>query len=443
MTVNSLLSDLALLGSFLLAGFFIREICRPLQRLFIPSCVIGGVLALLLGPQVLGLVEIPASFSQLSGSLIRLVMTGLVFGVAIDRQKIASYADYMMAVHSVYGGQMALGVLLGAGLCIVWPDLPTGWGLQGVMSFYGGHGTAGATGAVFEELGVEGVTGIGMVLSTFGLIIAMVFGMMVVNYGVRKGWATYVKEPQKQPDSFYCGPLPADARKPIGVQVTNSISINALALQLGWLLFSMWFGTTMLRYVGMVLPIANSIPLLTHGIIGAAVLYPILRALKMDRYVDKKSISELSGLSLEILILGSMATLNIQIVTTFLLPLLIFSAILCGATILYALWSCRTFCKNEWFEKACFIIGQSTGATPTGLALVRAIDPDSVASPPEAHGVYNGLTFWTSLFTAFLPPTLMVGIGAAVGAGFIQFAVCFLIGFFYFARRKQKTAAGK
>ena len=24
--------------------------------------------------------------------------------------------------------------------------------------------------------------------------------MIMVNYGIRKGWGTYVKEPQKQPD---------------------------------------------------------------------------------------------------------------------------------------------------------------------------------------------------------------------------------------------------
>ena len=67
---------------------------------------------------------------------------------------------------------------------------------MGVFSFHGGHGTAGAAAATFEELGVEGNMAVGMVLSTFGLIMAMMVGMVLVNYGVRKGWATYVKEPK-------------------------------------------------------------------------------------------------------------------------------------------------------------------------------------------------------------------------------------------------------
>ena len=60
---------------------------------------------------------------------------------------------------------------------------------MGVFSFHGGHGTAAAAAASFEKLGIEGNMAVGMVLSTVGLIVAMVVGMALVNFGVRKGWA--------------------------------------------------------------------------------------------------------------------------------------------------------------------------------------------------------------------------------------------------------------
>ena len=81
-----------------------------------------------------------------------------------------------------------------------------------------------------------------MVLSTVGLIVAMTVGMALVNYGVRKGWGTYVKEPTKQPDYFYGGALPADQRKSVGSTVTTSISINHLALQFAWLMGALFIG---------------------------------------------------------------------------------------------------------------------------------------------------------------------------------------------------------
>lgn len=441
MTVNQMLNELMIWGVLLLAGFSLREVCRPLQRLFIPASVIGGLLALIFGQQVLGIIEVPKSFSSYAGVLIRIVMTGLILGVAIDRKKIASYADYMLSIHSLYGWQMALGVALGALLGWFWPGMPQGWGVQGVFSFYGGHGTAGAGGAVFKELGVEGMIDIGMVLSTFGLIVAMAAGMAVVNYGVRKGWATFVKEPQKQPDHFYRGILPLDQQMPIGKQKTTSISINPFALQLSLILLAMFIGDQLFKGLAMLFPAFAKVPSITHGVAGAIILWPLMEKLKFDRYCDKKTINEICGLSLDIVILGAMATLNLKVVTTFLLPLLIFTAIMCGLTILHALFICKKFCAEQWFEKAVFIIGACCGATPTGLALVRAVDPDSQACPAEAHGVYVGITFWTYMLTAILPVTLMTGIGFAVGLGSLQFAVCIILGVLFFARRKHKTTA--
>ena len=64
MTFASLFQDLILLFTFLLAGFVIREFVKPLQRFYIPASIVGGVLALVLGPQVLGWVEIPKSFFE-------------------------------------------------------------------------------------------------------------------------------------------------------------------------------------------------------------------------------------------------------------------------------------------------------------------------------------------------------------------------------------------
>ena len=58
MTVASLCNDILVLAVFLLVGFFVRELCKPLQRLFLPSSLIGGLILLLLGQQILGIVEV-------------------------------------------------------------------------------------------------------------------------------------------------------------------------------------------------------------------------------------------------------------------------------------------------------------------------------------------------------------------------------------------------
>ena len=42
--------------------------------------------------------------------------------------------------------------------------------------------------------------------------------------------------------------------------------------------------------------------------------------------------------------------------------------------------------------------GVGTGNTATGLALVRAVDPDSNSSAPDNHGVYSAVMCWKEAF---------------------------------------------
>lgn len=101
MTFSSLFNDLIVLFAFLLIGFVIREIFKPLQRIYIPASIIGGVIALIVGPQVLGLVSIPESFSSMASVMITLVLTCSVIGVDMDKSK-ANALLYSSVYHGVY-----------------------------------------------------------------------------------------------------------------------------------------------------------------------------------------------------------------------------------------------------------------------------------------------------------------------------------------------------
>lgn len=443
--MSAILTDLTVLGVFLLLGMVIRQIVKPLQKIFLASSIIGGLLLLALGPQCLNLVAVPESFSGYSGAMIRFIMCALVFGTDINRSKLESYGDYMMVVHSVYGWQMALGLGLGAIMCKIWPTLPEGWGFLAVQAFYGGHGTAAAAGGVFQEAtGLADYTDLGIVLATFGIIAAMTMGMVVVNIGVRRGWATFVKDVDKKPDWYYGGVLPESEQKSIGTQKTTSNSVNAIALQLAFILASMWIGERIGELFVHFIPVLSGVSKLAWDTLGGLVGWYFFKLVKMDKYVDKKTVNQLSGVALEILLVGAMATLNLTVLVNNIVPIVIMSIIICVLTCIWPLFMAKMTCKEQWFEKALMIIGQSTGATPTGMALVRAVDPNGEACSPEAHGVYSGIFFWTAFFTSLCPPLVAAGNDMPVYiAGIIQFVVPVIIGFLIFrplmlkARKKE------
>ena len=148
MTIAQLFTDLGILSLFLLAGLALREIIKPLQKLFIPASMVGGLLALVCGPQVMNWVAIPKSYGQLSGTLINLILTCLVFGVTINKKRLANYIDYCCLATGLKGAQLAIGAALGLVMTYVWTDLPAVWGTMGVFSFLGGHGNATAVGKI-------------------------------------------------------------------------------------------------------------------------------------------------------------------------------------------------------------------------------------------------------------------------------------------------------
>ncbi len=288
-------------------------------------------------------------------------------------KKIAGFLDYICVEQAIYGMQMCLGAGLGAALALLWPGLPLGWGSMGVFAFQGGHGNAGAAGQTYTELGIPENLSIGMVLATFGLIVAMLAGMIMVNVGVRRGWSKFVRDPQKQPSWYY----------------------------------------------------------------GGAIVWNAARLVKLEHFIDVKFIHQMSGFLLEVVVLTAMATLDLELISTFIIPIVVYTLICSSVTLMIAFGGCKLFCREEWFEKALMAYGVGTGNTATGLALVRAVDPDSQSSAPDNHGVYSAVMCWKEAFAGLVPVWMMTGLGMTMGVGAIMCAVCLGVGSVLFARPKK------
>lgn len=417
----------------LMAGFVIRSFCKPLQKLFLPASVVAGILGLILGDQVLGLITIPESFSSFNGIMMRIIMTCVVFGVTVNASQMMDHMDYALTNIFLYGSQMILGLLVMLGCGAFAADMPEGWGILGTFAYFGSHGSAGAAANVMEEMGAEGALSIGMVLATGGLFWSMIVGMAIVNWGVRKGYATYVKNPEKQPDYFYSGPLPEEQKESLGSTTTTTVAINPLAFQLGMLMLCYALGLGIFTVLVKFIPILSKINAMLYGMVGGLILWPVMKKTHTDVYVDKKTLNQISGFCLEILIVTSIASLDLNIVSKYWLPLLLHVLVGCSFTTAFCVFFFRKVGNPEWFEKCVMVIGTCTGSSPNGLALVRAVDPDAKSCAPQAHGVYNAIFWWNNLLTPILPAMVLVnlwsvmGIAAlfVVGAAVLMYFLCF------------------
>ncbi|MBO5492307.1 MAG: hypothetical protein J5974_03150, partial [Pyramidobacter sp.] len=273
--MGAVVGDLGYLSLFLLAGLALRELVKPLQKLFLPAGLIGGVLALVMGPQVLGLIEIPKTFGGMAGPMIDIVLTCMILGTTVNRDRLHAFAGSTTIVALTYFAQMAVGTLTGVVLSNFWPGMPKGWGVMAVYTYWGGHGAATAAGKLFESLGEaeSGMLSIGIILATLGLIVAMVGGMVLVNWAVRKGYATNLERGEAGEIKTSSGPIPVEKQKSLGSATVASDSLNGLMLQLAFVLVSIWLGRQIVAYLKPYVPIAKSFPSFFYGMLGAFIIW--------------------------------------------------------------------------------------------------------------------------------------------------------------------------
>ena len=425
-------NDLAVLMVFMIIGVIILQVVKPLQKLFLPAGLIGGVVALIVGPQVLGLVKLPATWGGIPTPMINIVLTCAIFGVTINKSKLKNYLGAINLIVLTYFAQMFVGMVVGMGLGKIWKDLPYSWGLMTVYTYWGGHGAATTAGTVFENMGVPNMVSLGIIMATFGLIIAMVAGIPLVNYGVRKGWATNlsVEEGEKEWTIL----VPKALRKPFGFAAVTSESVNGMVLQLGFILLSMFVGRFLFTSLAQVpVPafarVMKLIPALLHGIIGAIIVWAVMRKTGTDVYADPASVNTISGVALDLCVCAATATLNLKLFASFLAPLLIHLVCIIVLMLFICVVLLRRWMKHDWFELCLMAFGQGHGSTPSGLALARCVDADHKSTSWEGFGVALGVfTPITSTLAAVMPMAAMQSEMIPTIIGLVVTICCLLFG---------------
>lgn len=176
---------------FLVVGKSLRVAVPLLQRLFLPSSVIGGVLGLIVIQCFPGLfpADITGPMSRLPGFLINVVFASLFLGMTTPGVKrIVSVAFPQICFGQVLAwGQYVLGLGLTGFVLTPLFGMNAAFGNLLEIGFEGGHGTVGGMTGVFESNCWRDGIALGYTMATAGMVIAIVIGMILVNWAHRKG----------------------------------------------------------------------------------------------------------------------------------------------------------------------------------------------------------------------------------------------------------------
>ena len=439
----------------LILGKLLRTFCPLLQKLYLPSSVIAGLLGLIffsVFPEFQGS-GIHSSMGKLPGFLINVIFATIFMGAVTPHVKeIFKIALPQLCLGQLLAwGQYVVGLGLAGLLFARFFDVPAAFGNLIEIGFQGGHGTVGGMGKTFAEYNWKIGQDLGYTVATAGMIIGIVIGMMLVNWALKKGHVKAVRTYKERSRMERIGVYNTAERPSAGVQTVFSDSIDSLAFHIALVGIAILIGFGILRGMQrlevIALPNAETrvfpgFPLFPLCMIGGVILQYFCSKVRIAHLIDHQQMQRISGAALDFLVVSAVATIKLSVVFANWLPLLILVVAGTLFTVGTVLLIAPKIFKDHWFERAIADFGQATGVTATGLMLLRTVDPDNKTGAASSFGYkqlihepFMGGGLWTALA---LPLVFTMGWMPVFVFSLIMFAVWGVVAFFIIRNNRKK-----
>lgn len=443
-----------LLAGALAAGYvFVR--LPLLRRLFVPSSLAGGLILLLLGPQVAGQhfpeLQIPTPFydiwAQLPTRMITLVFAALFLGKPVlslpAMWRLAgpqvAFGQTIAWGHYVVGGLLVLTVL---GPVFAMPPITAAL-LE--VSFEGGHGTVAGMAPVFTALDFQAGRDLATGLATASLLSALACGLILINWGRRRGYLASDSPTRVARNRVYYHRIIRQLRAK-GVSLRRTLTVRSLLLHctllavgvgFGWLIHQAFLLLEAITWGRAGVTFFGYVPLFTFAMFGGMIAQVVWRLLGLT--VVREVIDLLSTVTLTLLIMAAIGTMSLEFLSSngsvFIILYVAGVVWMLAAFFLLA----RRMFRRYWFQNAVISFGQGMGMTATGLLFAQMVDPKQRTNAVVAFG-YKQLLFEPfvggGLVTAMaMPLILTLGLPLFTALCACIMVAWLLIGLLYFGRR--------
>jgi len=440
----------AVIGGYLLARL-------PLiRRLYIPTSLMAGAILLFLGPQIAGVYfpqfQIPTInydfWATLPKHMIVLVFAGLFLGKPLlSPRRMWKLAGPQVA----FGQTVAWGQYVIAGLVTLFVLIPL-FGMPSFsaslleISFEGGHGTVAGMTQVFNDLDFETGRQIATGLATASLVSALIIGIILINWGQRRGHLKQGSVVRVARNKVYYHVIMAELRSK-GMSFRKVVTFRSLIAHIILLLLGVLFGWLM--HQGLLLlesmfwgqqgvKLFSYVPLFTFAIFGGMIAQFIWTRLGFK--IVREVVELIAMFTLTILIVTAVGTMSLE----FLVDDGLVFAILYLTGVVWLLFAffflARRIFRRYWFQNAIISFGQGMGMTATGLLFGQIVDPKNKTNAVEGFG-YKQLMFEPlmggGLVTALSMPTiLLIGLPTFIVICAIVMAFWLFVGLIIIGRKR-------
>ncbi len=409
-TLDALFVHVSLLGILLLISTWLRLKIPLLKQYHIPASLVAGVIGLILGPFFIGVIssEVTTTWSGLAGRLIVIVFAPMMMG----KNKYSGKSIAKKALGSIIWSYNASFVQYAFPILVTALVLTPAFGVNELFGtvveqgWAGGHGTAGGMAIVFEELGWLDGQSLSVTSATIGLLFGIIGGIIIINIGTRKGWTAFLHDTtgiKNEEVELFTKEKPVSGHDAISSGVINNLAFHgaliSVAIFIGWILNKL-----LKSYLNF------SVSWFVTALFGGLFVWKLIEKTSWGDAVDKGTLSSLQGISLEFLVAGAVASVNIPIVIAYAVPLIITQVGMMVIQLFLNIWFARRIFGEYWLENSMVLFGTYTGVAATGLLLLKTCDPESKSDALSVYAARAPFTGWAlggGVLTSMTPVWVM------------------------------------
>ena len=457
--LRDVILDLLYLSTFLIIGTFLRRHVKFFQKYLIPNNLIAGFLALLIGSQGLGLIELP---SERLGLYVYhfLALTFIALGLRQEKthwgkgpvsKALASLSSYLL--QGIIGLVVAFILLY-----TLVPDLFLGIGLLLPLGFGMGPGLAYAMGNSWEQWGFEGGGLVGLTFAAIGYLYAFFGGMAIIQWGIKRGKSDLIKSIDDITNDTRIGvykenPLPIAGKLTLTTEAVEPMAFH-LAL-IGFVYLLTWYfvkGLTALMASAGLHDFVMTIWSFhfVFGLVISIAVRKVMDKMKRGYVIDRGLMNRGMGVFLDYLVMGAVAAISIPVIIHYWEAILIMVVLAGPATGFMLYYVTRRAFDENHFERFVELFGEMTGTINSALVLLRVTDPE-FETPVAEDAVYGGgialflgipLLITLNVPFAFYKNAIegyWVTLGILIGYWFFLVILWRLIGYLHFGQPKPNV----
>jgi ESS family glutamate:Na+ symporter len=398
--------SISLLAATLIRARFRIFKCYLFQRFLIPNSLTAGFILLLFYNFI-------ATYLGLStehlGDLIYHLLSLSFIAMGLRNTPGRGAGKRVLSTGLMIMASFSFQALLGIGLTFLFiallvPTMSPSFGLFIPLGFEMGPGQAYSIGIGWEQMGFSGAGTIGLTFAALGFLWACFGGIFLINLGIRKGWLGGKYREMLATARARSGIYGRREKQPDGSRLTTETeAIDTLSFNLGCVFVVYFLTFLLLKALTYLLSFAGAegrelaVNLWSISFIFAALLAlatrQLFRALKVDHVLDSGILTRIAGSSVDILVAAALGAISLVVVLRYWFPILVMALLGGLLTIGYVFWFSSRLFDEHRFQRAMVIYGGSTGTMPTGLALLRVLDPE-FETPAAVDYMYgSGVAF--------------------------------------------------